>query len=914
MLDFQRSVVDLCGGFVVIDNSGNVTTIHQTAREYLLSDKDRPFQIDKNDAHEQLFLNCMRCLMATNVRTKLKSSQKPEYLEYATVSWSSHLTSASLNGGQVGEILQKFLTGSWVLTWIHALATSKQVRALVQASKHLSMYSARSREFDAAREETGDDILRQARIDSWAEDLIKIVGKFGTILRRNPESIYKLIPPFCPPTSSIYQQFGKVKDKSLVVFGLSTETWDDSLARLSFGFGTYATSVVAAGAQIAVLISSGSVSFYDASTFEEATASPVRHGERIYRMEMNSTGTLLATYGYLTTKIWETSTGKCNLSVKNIESRPRPLAMLLSDNSTTLLVGMDDRRIRSLDLKQTSPAWQLVAELEEPELEGHFLNSSNHMALNKDGSLIAVSYRGHPLSAWETDGPEHIGHCWRKREEVSRGEVIEAVWHPHDPEVLGLYIEGVVFKWRPYEDKTDEIATGASRLALSTDGNLFATGDVRGTVKVYTTSDFGLLYQLASEDTVFGLAFSPDLRRFYDIRGHYGNAWEPNALMRYAEQRGKDSKSGGETASFARNSTASESWSARIDSITILACSPIGRLYCCGTENGTVRLYDTQRGRLADLYISKSFLSIEQMSWSNDGRFLCFCDSSKKIIILSIHHHASNSDPTVETKSEVPTKNNLEGPILQLLFHPDSSFLLVRSSATIGIISLASSSLMETLALPTAETRWIIHPHDSSLIVGLSPNAVKVLDWTLAELQSFRLESPHHHSESTNSGSPIGQDAVDRVLVTYDKKYILVQMSHSNHNSRDTTFLYFETSRCFTSTAAIDRREAAMSITPTVLPQNLSSQIALALSFLSGDKLIFLSRTFSICAWRVPFHSGPLRASKDDAEDGIKTLFSLPGDWISRDCLALCTIWGGEKSLLCPRNGEVAVVRCAALI
>jgi hypothetical protein len=40
----------------------------------------------------------------------------------------------------------------------------------------------------------------------------------------------------------------------------------------------------------------------------------------------------------------------------------------------------------------------------------------------------------------------------------------------------------------------------------------------------------------------------------------------------------------------------------------------------------------------------------------------------------------------------------------------------------------------------------------------------------------------------------------------------------------------------------------------------------------------------------------------------------LPGDWISRDCLALCSIWGIERSLLCPRNGEVAVVRCAALV
>lgn len=45
-----------------------------------------------------------------------------------------------------------------------------------------------------------------------------------------------------------------------------------------------------------------------------------------------------------------------------------------------------------------------------------------------------------------------------------------------------------------------------------------------------------------------------------------------------------------------------------------------------------------------------------------------------------------------------------------------------------------------------------------------------------------------------------------------------------------------------------------------------------------------------------------------------KALFPLPGGWISRDCLALCMIWAKERSLLCPRNGEVAVVRCAVLV
>ena len=946
MLDFQRSIVDLCGGFVVIDNGGNVAMIHQTAREYLLSGNDRPFHVESDAAHKQVFLSCMRCLMAIGLRAKIKGNQKPQFLDYAASSWSSHLTSIPLNHGLVFEVLSKFLTGHWVLTWIQVLATSKQLRVLIQASKHLSKYSAKQKEYDKARNEKDHQIIKQELIESWAVDFVKIVGKFGTILRRNPESIYKLIPPFCPQNSAIYQQFGKLKDKSLLVSGLSTENWDDSLARISFGFGTYASSISAAGAQIAILVSSGSVVLYDSSIFEEATASPIKHGERVYRMELNSAGTLLATYGYLTTKVWEVSTGYCKFSVRNIESRPRPLAMLLTNNNTMLLVGSDDRRIRSLSLNQTSPTWQLVAELEEPELEGHFLNASSYMALNKDGRLIAVAYRGHPLSAWETDGPVHIGHCWRKREEIARGEVIEAVWHPHYQEVLGLYIECVVFKWRPYDDETDEIATGASRLAISRDGNLFATGDVRGKVKVYSTSDFCLLYQLASEDTVLGLAFSPDLRRFYDIRGYYGNAWEPNALMRFAEQRGKGNESGSETESLAQSSTASESWSSRIDSITALASSPIGRLYCCGTEKGTVHFHDTQRGKLADLYVSKSFLSIEKMSWSNDGRYFCFSDSSKKVIIMSITPSVGNLDPLVETKAEVPMKNSTNGPILQLLFHPDSSQLLVRSSSTIRTISLVSYAVTRSLELHTAECKWITHPQDPALIIGIGPNAIRILDWNLAECQTYRFEYPRCESMPLNLESFRDQNTVDGVHVTHDKKHVLVQISLLNQNSKEKTFLYFETSSCSASTAAtpdVDQERGSIAIKPFILPRNLSSQIAFSLSFLSHDNLIFLSRTFSICSWRLSFPSDPSLSSSlspsrsnnlatissnstsfldhplnndTNNTDGdiIKPLFSLPGDWISKDSLALCSIWGEERSLLCPRNGEVAVVRCSALI
>ena len=948
LLNFQQSIVDLCGGFVVVDNSGNVAVIHHTAREYLLSGRDRPIQINEGVAQQQMFLSCMRCLMAIGLRAKCIGNQKPDLLDYAASSWSSHLISTPLEDRQVSQVLNKFLTGRWVLIWIHVLAVTNQLRVLIRASRNLSRYSAKQRGYDAAWNEKNTHIVKRELIESWAVDFVKISGKFGTILRRNPESIYKLIPPFCPKNSAIYQYFGETKDKSLVVSGLPTEHWDDSLARMSFGSGNYASFISAAGAQVAILVSSGSVVLYDSTIFEEATTSPIKHGERVYRMELNSTGTLLATYGYLKTKVWDISSGKCQMSVANLDSRPRPLAILFTNNSTMLLVGTDDKRLRSLNLAEGSPTWQLVAELEEPELEGHFLNSASCMALNKDGGLVAVAYRGHPLSAWEIAGPAHVGHCWRKREQVARGEVIEAIWHPHYPEILGLYIEGVVFKWRPYDGEIDEIATGASRLAMSKDGNLFATGDVRGTVKVYTSSDLCLIYQLTSEDNVLGLVFGPDLHRLYDVRGYYGNAWEPNALMRYAEQRGKSLESESETDSLGQSSMASESCCLRIDSITVLACSPLGHLYCCGTEKGIVRLNDTQRGKLVDVHVSKSFLSVELMSWSDDGQHLCFSDSSKKITILSIIHGNGKSDPIVATKAEITLKNSTNGPLLQLLFHSDSSQLLVRSSSTICKICLVSSSVTGTLEMQTAEWKLINHPQDPTLIVGFGPKHIQILDWNLASCQTYELEYPSHQTTPLDQDHSLDQDTVNRILVTRDKKLIFVQLSSLAQSSRQKTFLIIATNSLSPSAAAtrtLDPESGPTArITPFILPRNPSSQIALALSFLSHNNLIYLSRNNSLCSLRLPLSfdpslSSPPRTSpsansphpmaptllrdhclhhESDTDDTpwqkMVPLFSLPGDWISRDCVALYRIWSMERSLLCPRNGDVAVVRCASLV
>ncbi|KAI0515458.1 NACHT and WD domain protein [Xylaria bambusicola] len=876
-LDIQKSVMNLCGGLVVVDNDGNVSMVHQTAREYLLDSNNGSLCVEKNLAHGELFLSCMKCLTTAGLREKLIRRLKPDLLDYAASFWSSHLISSDSDSIVLSETLRRFLKSPAILSWIHFLTLEGKLHILVLTSKHLSIHASRQQKRARTKGEESHQNMDRALIENWAVDLIKLTGKFGAVLTNNPESIYKEIPPLCPRNSSIYQQFGSMEAKSLRVLGISTDDWDDSLSRLSLPGAKQASFIAAAGAHIAMLAVSGNVFIYDSSTFEETSMNPINHHERVYRMELDRTASLLVTYGYRTTKIWELPDGKCRLSVNNLAARPRPLTMLLTNNNKTLLVGFDDRRIRSINICETVPNWKVVADLEEPELDGQFLNAANYMTLSNDGSLVAVAYRGHPLAAWELDGPIHLGHCWRKREEVSRGEVIDAVWNPQSAEVLGLYLEGVVFKWQPYEDYVDELHIGASKLAISDDGNTFAAGSAQGVVKLYKTSNLALVYQLASQDTVLGLAFSPDCRRFYDIRGHYGNVWEPEILMRYAEQanRGFGDNDDIESAVATSSMTAMRTYQ-QVDNITVLS----------------------NRGRIATLHTSRGHLSIEKLAWSPAGCSIAFIDSSKKLFIIPINPPDKNNiDPVIGSTTEISLKSATKGEIYQILLHPDSNHIFVFTSTIIH----------RSITLDSIEAHWILNPLNDSQILGFDPQS----EW--------------------NAGEPTDQgDSRSEQGSTIDR------ISRKNQAAKKKIHYHFDTASLGaigSETLASEHAAGRGAVRVATLPEALSTQITDVLAFLPQNRLVYLSRSNSICSWKILSWAGkslaravPMTVSRpasimssrknSQSIDGspIKQLFSLPSDWVSKDCLALSTVWIAERSYLCPKNGEVAIVRCAALV
>lgn len=249
-------------------------------------------------------------------------------------------------------------------------------------------------------------------------------------------------------------------------------------------------------------------------------------------------------------------------------------------------------------------------------------------------------------------------------------------------------------------------------------------------------------------------------------------------------------------------------------------------------------------------------------------------------------------------------------------------------------MSLEAQSVVAHTELEIAGCKWLQHPLDPNTILGFSTSSVHAIDWKLKSLLTTALE---YDSKDTtlDAATSSPKTSVDHVLVTCDKKHVLVQVTRRGQGSRECILLYVDTSSFPVPTSPEPDSSAVMAsenraIQPRLLPSELSAEVLIPLAFLPRDRLVFLSTRFSICVIQIPSAStkppakGPLKAAaKPTNRVGVytgsasagtaKEIFYLPGDWIRRDCLALCSVWAKERSFLCPRNGEVAIVRCAAL-
>jgi WD40 repeat protein len=919
-LSLKDTVRQICGNFVIVEKS-RVALIHDTARHFLLHSGVLPLTIDYRSGNEHVASTCLKFLMdpkknwrhtfalAKSTQSSLETKQSGNsvttfdahpFLPYAVTWWAYHVSLAPPSSGLVSLVLE-FLESS-CLIWINAVTLLGDIRTLTRAAQYIKLYVKkrnRKTSSDSLISLTGnrDDELKQ-----WAKDLIRVVGRFGNILIQSPQSVYKHVIPFCPRGSIISRTYGRMSGLSVV--GISSETWDDCLARLTMGNDQYASKVLCKGTYFVTLIGNGVLVVWHAESCGEARR--IDHGEWISVMTCSRVSSWVVTAGTKTIRVWDITTGEEVFCLPKLYER-RILALSLCTAENELLIGYDDSSIQSVDLISSTEKWKVL--LEEP---GDLEHLCPHLiSFSPDNYQVLVGYRGRPMLAWSLDQlSREPQKCIRPEDRYGRhhdtwkaGTPECVVWRPELPVVLIIYNDTTLFEWNIEDDMQREISEiRAQDMAISPDGNLLLTSDHNGILKVWTVPEFQLAYQLQDNDMVRSLAFSPDGQRFYDIRGPLCNVWEPDALIRPDDLDREELSSTQDTMFSQSISPTIEAGRAQI---TALICDSDDRFYCCGKDSGALVLHSMRTGeKIRKLYGHSPVVSIIEMAWSVSSKYIASADDCGRVMAKRLRKPTGQ----VNSWAVYPLLDFRPGEaISQLLFSSSEEYLLVSSSICDWVWSLKNKNEVCKLEHPPRTgNRWRNHPLIEDSLVHIDSEEAQIFSWsTLKEIRRIGLNDIEEGIEDEFIETS-GIDAPDIGLLSLHRtlsgeNLLSIERTVQLHSAQ----LLFEVSAptrlkdTYTSRQRI-RLIDINSSQPTKFQQESIKDLSPHVNRLIGSfqgQVVFLDQQYCFCTW-------DLRKGASS----LKRHFFLPKDWLSPGMLKLC-IMNSYGTILCPKNGEVAIIR-----
>ncbi|KAK5453601.1 hypothetical protein LTS15_006787 [Exophiala xenobiotica] len=924
ILDLRYTIGCVCGEFVLVDSKGVVSMVHSSAREYLLQNTDLNYHIPRRSSHQSIFAKCITALINASPRIQTGQMKAQAFLLYAATSWPFHLEQSSDVSDQDSLLLlARFFRNAAVLSWIYLLSVAGQLRILVQASRKVASFLKKVDRLDEGRSPLTHRLREKELLELWSVDLIRLVGKFGSHLNDQPKLVFKLVAPFCPQDSMTYKQFGdRSASSGISVSGLSTKSWDDCLAKFTVHNSKTPLQIKCANRYFAILLSDGTVQLYHASTCEEARS--FHHGERVLAWCFNSAGDKMATCGLLKTIVWVTATAQQLSSWPN-SRRSKAITIAFANNDETLLTCCDDRVIRSFSLNMPDEGWQVMKDaLGEGSFEGKQMGSPRCASFNPTGSQIAITYRAMPLAVWSLEEPRPclLGRCQRVvngRQALSStaSDVQAVIWHPTTGHVIGIYNDGCVFKWHPFEGDYQESNISLGRVDCSPDGKFFVTSSRDGTLRIWDFFHFTPIYQLSYSAPVASLAIDPNDTRIYDIRESFCSVWEPNALIRMweTEDRSSETMSNRESTLISHVSEASFEI---LQPITMLAVETGSLSYVVGNDDGLVTHF-TKEGEAAS-EVLQTFMSVEHICWSADGRFIAASGIERRLFVRQVDH----STPKQMSKSIMTGRE--EDTIRQILLSPTGEFLLVATDRFVNIWCTHKQRILTTR--PQVELhRWVNSLEDTTKVIGFSFAGVQIIDWqdatttrriTLDRSQADNSVTQPSHAwlhRRPSSQYPMSpsetHEVVDKTILTVDGTTALVVTSQSTLQGRH------ERQYMLVDLTNLMGASSTNTVSAAPLPPDLQGQMAKPLGFLEVDNLAG-RRQSSTAAARAPDGSHVLAfldhsfwvctyAINESRPSRVKRHFFLPRDWLNLDWLDLA-VMRADGVLLCPRNGEVALV------
>ena len=914
----EDTVVQICGHFISVNNS-MISLIHATARDFLLNHREGSLAfINSREGHEHIATVCLKHLSndiwrhvfkeveklpatrhqkSRNNRLLLAERGHPA-LGYSTCYWAYHVSKSPLDSANLFSSLKIFFA-RFFLSWVEAIALSSNLRYLIRSAQYLKVYTKRSsgksnlKTLDpplSLKAPPEDDVLM---IQLWAIDLIRIVGKFGSNLVQSPSSIYRLVPPFCPRDSMIGRTYGNANNKMVSVTGLVSTGWNDCLASVSVDEGETASRVVATdGYFLTLTCASGTIFVWYAETC--GLARKLHHNEYVSLIALNKSGSLVATAGARSYRIWDISAGR-ELYCLPKTQEALTMAMSFGRSRSELVVGLDNCSVTCYDLGIPSEKWCFEAQPLQYDMQG----CPRLMAFSPDLRKVAMAWRGKPPLVWDMTITQDQNplHCRMRgsTDAICAPESIQ--WQANGRSILILCQSTRIVEWHLYdEEQTDFDHIGASKMSVSEDGNFLLSTDNVGTMSVWTFPRLSLIYRLLNEhEFIRSLTFSPDGQRFYDTRGSMCNVWEPDALIRPDEQDLEDHSSVGESFTGSEPTISHDESSQ--SQVTALASDSTDRYYCCGREDGTVTIHEAIEGnKIRKVYSHASTSSVIILAWSVSGKYMVSGDDSGRILAKRLEAKGAGKwgvFPVFEFRSHEPVQ--------QFLFKSNEKLLLIstQSSDWVWDLKVKKEVCLRNWGQPKGR-RWIDHSLSSELLIWIDPVEIHVYNWrNLERVDTVQTSptipsSPFKPQSGIESVLPVHrqEDVVQWATLTKDKRYIAYEiLPKTGHGSTGPSgSLHLE----FISTSDLRMRR------PRSLTIDCMADLAGQVKRLIGnydDRVVFLDHDFWLCTWEI-----------DTDVNNVTRHFFLPKDWLNTGTLQM-TLLNGHGTLFCPKRGEVAIIR-----
>ncbi|KAL9022985.1 MAG: hypothetical protein Q9180_008452 [Flavoplaca navasiana] len=292
-------------------------------------------------------------------------------------------------------------------------------------------------------------------------------------------------------------------------------------------------------------------------------------------------------------------------------------------------------------------------------------------------------------------------------------------------------------------------------------------------------------------------------------------------------------------------------------------------------------MYDIPKGKkVRQITKHGSSTSVIKLAWSISERYVASGDDSGRVLVRRL-------DPPSSSKGEWAIfkliDRRIDEAIEQLLFSTRDGLLLIAGRTTAYVMNVKTKAeLCKAGHSDQRDGLWINRPTSPGLLVNVDAvNARQYLWNTLL---------PQYSSSGPSLQDLRIAESLSKVqqAICVRERWLVLEVLSPNPN-------YAGSQRRQIELLDLNKLQSA-----NELKRNIIEGLALHVRCLIGcfqDQVVFLDHQFWLCTWAI-----------ESVYSKHKRHFFLPKDWLSPTDLRLITL-NAQGTLMCPRNGEVAIVR-----